>query len=416
MRWRPLIWSVLTALLSFAVTECEAANGPRIVLGEVVVVAQAPAGEPQPKWGEWQFPQIERLADGRIHIAWSVAEDSARFYGVEQAHAVSGDDGMTWTRVSGPAAARLRGGVLLANGDRLMLAQDPSVPADRVTLPQAISDADPVWRKGIASGDIRFYRFGDFSGEMRKAYPQLRMTAGSSTWVKEYPNVRLPGEVILKMGEVLVRPFFWGKLRIAADGSLWTSCYWPSLKNGVVSGYCPTFVKSTDNGHTWNFVSDLPYDPDKSGDPGWEGCLGFCEPDIAFAADGAMITLLRSGQGGISYVARSTDRGEHWGKPLIFDSFGVWPQLLVLRSGVTLAAYGRPGVRVRASSDRSGMSWGEPVDVPIHKVGNESGTCGYAGLVALGEKEGMLVFSDFGCPDRTGNPRKSICVVRIGIR
>ncbi|MCE5186867.1 MAG: glycoside hydrolase [Planctomycetaceae bacterium] len=320
----------------------KAVNGPRVILGDVAVVAHAPAGEPRPQWGQWQFPSIERLADGRLHVTWSITVDSARSYGAQPAHAVSADEGRTWTRVAYPEADHLCTGVLLANGDRLRLASDPPLSPDKITLPDPITNAVAAFSKQTASGDYRFFRQEDFSGEMRKGYPQFRMAAGSSSWVKEYPKANLPGQVIWQREGILVRPFFMGNLRAASDGSLWTSCYWPSLKDGTVRAYCPAFVQSTDNGYSWNFVSEIPFEPDKSKHSNWERCWGFCEPDLAYAPDGSLLALLRAGP---SYIARSTDNGKHWDKPVIFDSFGVLPQLLALKSRVMLASYGRSGVR-----------------------------------------------------------------------
>lgn len=64
--------------------------------------------------------------------------------------------------------------------------------------------------------------------------------------------------------------------------------------------------------------------------------------------DGSMLALLRSGPP--SYITRSMDQGRSWSKPQIFDKLGVLPQRLVLKSGVTLATYGRSWIFLRAAS------------------------------------------------------------------
>lgn len=383
----------------------------KIILGEPVVVARGPLDEK--RWGHWQFPRIERLADGSVHAWWSTGADSPTAYGKNfSAHAVSSNEGKSWIKIEQPVAEELAGGVLLPNGDRLKLAWETAVPADAVRLPEPLPNVD------FRRGEVRPSRIGhkffdpaDFPAELSQTYPQFRMAQGSSAWVKEYPKVTIPGVVIWKREGVLVRPFFMGNLALAPDNSLWTSCYWPRLVGDKVTGYIPTFVKSTDNGHSWNFVSDIPFQPDTAAQPGWEKHDGFAEPDIAFMPDGSMLALLR---GGPSYMARSTDNGGTWAKPQIFDKLGVLPQLLVLKSGVTLASYGRPGVFVRATADKSGKVWEEPIAIPLHKA--EWGlSCGYTAMLPLDDEMAVLIYSDFGYPDEAGQPLKTIVARRVSV-
>jgi hypothetical protein len=115
--------------------------------------------------------------------------------------------------------------------------------------------------------------------------------------------------------------------------------------------------------------------------------------------------------------ARSTDDGKTWSVPRVFDSLGVLPQLLVLETGCTLASYGRPRVWVRATADKSGLTWAPRVEVPLHNVDwTEWGpTCGYTRMLALDANSAMLVYSDFGYPDHEGAPRKTILVRTITV-
>jgi hypothetical protein len=383
-----------------------------IALDEPVVVARAPAGEK--RWGYWQFPRIERLADGRLHASWSISADSAKSYGNNSSgHAVSIDQGKTWSAIEQAEADTLPGGTLLANGDRLKLAWETPVPADSVVLPQPIADVD--FRRGEVRPERsghRFYNPAELPALVRQGYPQFRMAKGTSQWVKEYPSVAIPGVVTWEREGVLVRPFFMGNLLLAPDRSLWTSAYWPRLVDGKVTVYIPTFVRSIDHGRTWNFASDIPFQPDQAAQPGWKKADGFAEPEVTVMPDGSMLALLR---GGLLYVARSTDKGQTWGRPRVFDKAGVLPQLLVLESGITLAAYGRPGVFVRATGDKSGQVWNEPVSVPLHKA--EWGlSCGYTGLLALDERTALLIYSDFGFPDEDGRPRKTILIRRATLK
>jgi len=74
---------------------------------------------------------------------------------------------------------------------------------------------------------------------------------------------------------------------------------------------------------------------------------------------------MRTGCNHPSYIARSTDKCRTWSKPQRFDDIGVFPQILPLTCGVTLASYGRPRLKIRATSDPAGMHWEAPVELPL---------------------------------------------------
>ena len=54
-------------------------TSPSITLGDPVVVAQGPADIRH--WGPWQFPYIERLADGGLHVIYHLEADAYQAYG-----------------------------------------------------------------------------------------------------------------------------------------------------------------------------------------------------------------------------------------------------------------------------------------------------------------------------------------------
>jgi len=134
-------------------------------------------------WGPWQFPGLERLADGRVHLTYHVEADSATAYGKPVGHAYSRDAGRTWTLAKEPEGD---GGLLLPNGDRLRPAPERSVPASSLKLPEALFS-----RKGSWGGDYRFYA-PDQLGEGARGYRLARLTAGGKAWNEEFPTVRVP--------------------------------------------------------------------------------------------------------------------------------------------------------------------------------------------------------------------------------
>lgn len=82
--------------------------------------------------------------------------------------------------------------------------------------------------------------------------------------------------------------------------------------------------------------------------------------------DDAIVRLLRTTDDrgvGPLYWARSADHGRTWSRPVVFDDRGVWPQALPPKHGVTLVAYGRPELFVRATRDPGGKEWGPRVAV-----------------------------------------------------
>lgn len=112
------------------------------------------------------------------------------------------------------------------------------------------------------------------------------------------------------------------------------------------------------------------------------------------------------------YSSRSTDNGRTWSKPVVFDDLGVWPQTLTLKNGVTLLAYGRPGLFVRATV---GKDWGPRVE--IVKPGQLMGdTCSYCSLLPIADDTALIAYSEFNIPGPDGTPRKTIRVRTISVR
>lgn len=108
------------------------------------------------------------------------------------------------------------------------------------------------------------------------------------------------------------------------------------------------------------------------------------------------------------YLVRSTDKGQTWSDPVPFDERGVWPQLLTLKCGVTLAAYGRPGFFIRATEDPACLKWEERVRLVPDGNRKYRSTCSYSDLIALDECTAGLVYTDFTVRDENGVARKTV--------
>jgi hypothetical protein len=114
------------------------------------------------------------------------------------------------------------------------------------------------------------------------------------------------------------------------------------------------------------------------------------------------------------YWSRTVDSGQSWSHPHVFDDCGVWPRLLTLENGVTLAAYGRPGLYVRATADPAGLEW-EEREVVVEPAEGRSDTCSYSDLLALDGRTALLAYSDFNYADAQGQKRKSILVRTVTV-
>jgi len=61
--------------------------------------------------------------------------------------------------------------------------------------------------------------------------------------------------------------------------------------------YTPLFLRSLDQGHSWDLLGEIPYGGDPEADPSAGRRDGFTEPDCDFRADGSVIRLMRTSDG-----------------------------------------------------------------------------------------------------------------------
>lgn len=386
-----------------------------ISLGEPVTVAQAPAEIRQ--WGPYQFPGLERLPDGRIQVGFQIGADSATAVGLPPMQAVSADEGKTWTVL--PLSKDSRGAVSctqaplhLANGERIQIKMLPPLKADSLQLPN-----EPVGQFVCYGHTFAYYRPADLPAVARDGWQLYRFTKDGAAPVEEQATMRLPGELRVVTEGVLPRPWYTGhRLLRAPDDAVWAIGEDCRVVDGAFRGKWGLIImRSTDHGHSFDFWGEIPYQPDPAADPHAAVRAGFAEPCVHFMPDGAIVGFLRTTDGngvGPMYWARSTDNGRTWSKPAVFDDLGVWPQALTLKNGVTLVAYGRPGLYVRATRDPGGKEWEPRVEVvKPGQIGTD--TCSYAALLPLADDTALIAYSEFNVPGPDGTPRKSIRVRRV---
>lgn len=387
----------------------------QIELSEPITVTLAP---PEIRhWGPYQFPGLERLPDGRIQVGFQVGADSATAVGLPPMQAVSADEGKTWTVL--PPSKDTRGAVSatqaplrLANGERIQIKMLPALQADTLSLP-----VESVGEFTCYGHMCTFYHPEDLPPEARDGWHLYRFANDNALPVEERAKMRLPGELRVVTEGVLPRPWGTGhRLLRAPDDTVWAIGESGRITNGAFrKKVAMTILRSTDYGHSFDLWSEIPYQPDLAADPQAAMRAGFTEPCVHFMPDGSVFCLLRTTDGngvGPMYWARSTDNGRMWTKPAVFDDLGVWPQLLTLGNGVTLAAYGRPGLYVRATSDPAGLSWdARAAVVPPGEYHHD--TCSYCALLPLADDTALIAYSEFNLPGPDGRPCKGIRVRRV---
>ena len=381
----------------------------KLHIGEAVLVAQA---APDVRgWGYCQFPNVERLGDGRLHVWYHFAEDSATAYGGGKRFAVSEDEGASYHSV---AERPLLGGIVLANGDRIREKHLPSVPNEEMNYPEPVLTY-------ISYGKAHpMYDGRDFPPALC-GFPIERLAKGDDQWRTEIKHVNIPGLLRYTASGVFPHQMLW-RMRLTPDGRLFGLAY-PYMRGTDGKPHTePVFIVSDDMGKTFTFLSKIAYCPLPQCDAIWEQHDSFTEPDIAFMPDGSILCVFRTENGiqtghAPSCFCRSTNGGATWSDPQYYDHLGVWPTLLTLKCGVTLCCYGRPGLFIRATDDSSGVSWNERETIlPISDVSKGLlDTCSYGDLLALGDDTALLVYSDFNYPDENGVPVKSILARRIAL-
>ena len=435
----------------------KASTVTRMTVGEEHVIVRGIRPEEQ-LWGAYQFPRPYRLGD-RLVVSVHIATDSISTYGAAARWFESRDEGKTWSEVDASIACAC--GLLLNNGDRVYFPPESGVEvtkyrmtpwgkytpgygfskkAEEGTLP--VPDGMTCWMGGTT---LYAYNADRLPPSLsKKEWTLQRIPAGQSQPVAERARVDWPylTRVVHVEGngrKILKSIFPRGNPKLGPDGAIWVSVFSGeghlNPGNGQYSPYYSAEIfRSDDNGRTFRRRTHMEYEADGKTYPYLSG--GFSDSDFEFMPDGSMVWFFRSNWFGSTghewdpmYMARSTDNGFTWTKPVRFSDVGTLPRLCTLKNGATLVCYARPGMFVSVCENASGTRWCEPlmlmdagdrsrlanikIDVPdFHQW---DGTCGNPELLALDDNNALLFYSDFYYPDESGIKRKTVLCRKITV-
>lgn len=420
-------------------------------------------------WGPIQFPRFHNANNNMIGLTIHVADDAPHELG--NVVSLISKDGINWDLASDDEANCF--GTNINNQERLRINQEsvrcldgfkdgPSIfgsakiPTDNFVPKKSENDRSlpsPIYIYTDVFGSRESVYFldtlPDSIREERLSFTriidgQFKEERNFVDWKYRTVSTYNPS-IIYKNGDNKIYMLQPGlhvcrQIKIAPDNSLWIAHYRAYAADpftGVFTAKSAAFyLKSIDNGKTWNCMSYIPYIPNEEYLKKDIFALyrdGFFEPTLEIMDDGSMFTILRTcdvfggtSEWGPTYISHSYDGGKTWEKPVYFAEKGALPVSIKLKDCV-IAAITRPGIdlyiskdgktwekckEVMPSSDRSGLGNAKPLKPNFWQW---AGSCCNTSLFALNETEFLFAYSDFYVANQNGVKCKSIIVEKYKV-
>ncbi len=385
-------------------------------LGEIKKIAQGAVGDQF--WGHYQFPTINYTKTGALIATWSYGEDKVggvHHEGGVRPPFVSYDGGETWGPNEKGEEGRPK--IRMSNGKYFLgFCGKPQLKRDYV------ADKEPTvrWDKMQMYFAEDFGCIDDTIIEAHIYDPETDTveTVEPTVHWPYAPLVVYPGELVYPLSQLFALN---GHSLIQKDGVLYVAVYtfgfnsFAKSREESILPYNKSNIyvfASEDCGLTWTLRSQLSPDEDTfNPDPAFEG---LDEPMMTVAPDGSIVMLIRTGNNIPCYITRTTDGCRTWTKLQKFDDLGVFPQLLTLPCGVTLAGYGRPTLRIRATADPAAMEWEEPIIVPL-STNVFHASCFYVRFLPIDDNSAYWLYTDFHYPNENGEPAKAVLVRKVTV-
>ncbi len=402
-----------------------------IEIGEPTVVFQAAAGEQG--WGKYQFPELRHTVTGKIRARWSYGSDYIGAQDKEILYALSDDGGLTWER----GDEIVHSGILMPNGRYYVnIVSYGTVSGDEVDLSGIRPAAE--WMDGRAKlyfaedlpaheieehkiFDMTFLEYDPATGEVTEFESKVNWPNAPFCVHHTGYAYTISGFFDLSGADVF---YIDDRMYFTVYGRGFDS--FADRENAVLPDYNGENIvyifESTDSARTWTLVSQISPDArirelSKDYRNYTSSYEGFSEPQLVQTASGDYLMLLRTGMSRTLFYCRSSDQGRTWTQPEPFDDFGVLPQMITLDCGVTLASYGRPYLRLRATADPDCVEWEDPITIPVTSVNPDymQRSCFYTNFLPLSDTEVLFVYSDFHYPNEEGEGVKTILVRRLTV-
>ena len=394
-------------------------------MSEPVVVEQGAVGDTQ--WGHYQFPSFSRTEDGGIFLSWSYSADDITYKSHDttgiRTRAVSEDGGATWRDIRPTDRIQLP---MMPNGK--LFAGFLGKGAYKTDAYDKYTPAAKSWRTEVFfAEDIEDQT--DCIVRAREMDPVTHEVTDFTCTVNwpHKPIAMHPDKHIYPLTQAFA--LCNGSGLTIHEGVMYFLMYTTGFDSDAktreeavtkYTGHCQVYLfKSEDCGRTWDYLSNVQMEDEFY----TEASEGFGEPMMTVAPDGSFVALLRTNgcqpPFGPSCIVRSTDKGKTWSRPAVFDECGVRPQIVTLKCGVTLAGYGRPFLRIRATADPAAMEWEAPVTIPLMGEGKVEysswKSCFYVNFMPLDDCSALFAYTDFQYPNKDGAPVKTVLVRKITV-
>ena len=396
----------------------EIRNKVKITLGEPTVIFRG-AEFSKVGWGPTQFPRIEPTNNGLIIVHWNETQDSLESITDTPGFAVSEDGGATWR--SKKSSEKLMGQVVMSNGKYF----HGFTPENAVAV-DFLDKYTPVYSFPTGWDGIKDIYNASEIKELSNVITASEYDPETDEYTYFDSTINWPNRPVSSFRKFAgkIKPL---SLSMAYGGNatairIGTDIYIAVGATGLVpetgeptkykTGSIYVF-KTSDCARTWDYVSYVEVTENVLNDDP-KKFDGFCEPKMNVMPDGSVIMIMRSGRNIPSFIVRSTDNCKTWSKPEYFDCLGVWPQITTLGCGITLATYGRHGIRLKATTDPSGIVWDDSIIMPLTEDCNDC-TCAYTWHYVIDDNTILMAYSDLYYPDENGVERKTILVRTVRV-
>jgi len=226
----------------------------------------------------------------------------------------------------------------------------------------------------------------------------------------------------LLVGDKLLSPILTSEAHVVhlGDGSMITAVWREAVLSDIRpdgtlnrEGENHQIWRSVDRGRTWKVAGSIPR---------LRWWTGFPHPPaestvrahlMAFP-NGNWVAAYRTqglyySPGGPLVISSSADQGKTWSKPKAIRVPGCNPLGIVLKNGIGVLSYQRPGVFLTFCGDNKGEVWGNDVTLvkPWRHQRNENSCCN-GSFVVTGPDRFVYAYTKWDVRDPWGNPRQAV--------